>query len=285
MKHKKHAKYEILYTKETVYKIQWEPVIRRPAQLRVELWSTRFFMFLSSEWKLDWLIRPWIYLRNDFFLLLVIQRMTHTNTVTPKELCQLVRDAHSRISASIIKTRWSLIFQQCELEILAISNWITSITIRARTQEFLVSSYCTSTNPWSQDIPGLCLLQQCHPSSLALSSSRWNRQKSFFFELLFTLSPTQQLETNIEHPSGAADRQLQVARGSQQVVQNDTEGGETEDTHSFLILLFRKVNVKSWRGSTEKDCTGRLLGDLKLWQPRAGLHRCHEEVSSSVSFK
>jgi len=31
--------------------------------------------------------------------------MTHTNTVTPKELCQLVRDAHSRISASIIKTR------------------------------------------------------------------------------------------------------------------------------------------------------------------------------------
>ena len=64
--------------------------------------------------------------------------MTHTNTVTPKELCQLVRDAHSRISASIIKTRWSLIFQQCELEILAISNWITSITIRARTQEFLV---------------------------------------------------------------------------------------------------------------------------------------------------
>ena len=67
MKHMKYAKYEILYTKETVYKIQWEPVIRRPAQLRVELWSTRFFMFLSSEWKLDWLIRPWIYLENDFF--------------------------------------------------------------------------------------------------------------------------------------------------------------------------------------------------------------------------
>ena len=106
-------------------------------------------------------------------------RMTHTNTVTPKELCQLVRDAHSRISASIIKTRWSLIFQQSELEILAISNWITSITKRARTQEFLVSSYCISTNPWSQDTPGLWLLQQCHPSSLALSSWRWNRHKSF----------------------------------------------------------------------------------------------------------
>ena len=51
------------------------------------------------------------------------------------------------------------------------------------------------------------------------------------------------------------------------------------------LVVFMFVNVKSWRGSTEKDCTGRLLGDLKLWQPRAGLHRCHEEVSSSVSFK
>ena len=57
--------------------------------------------------------------------------------------------------------------------------------------------------------------------------------KVFFFELLFTLSPTQQLPTNIQHPSGAADRQLQVARGSQQIVQNDTEGGEDEDTRSF----------------------------------------------------
>ena len=170
MKHMKLTTYEILYTKETVYKNQWEPVIRRPAQLRVELWSSRLFMFLSSEWKLDWLIRPWIYLKSDVFLLLVIQRMTHTNTVTPKELCQLVRDAHSRISASIIKTRWSLMFQQSELEILAISNLFASITIKARTGEFLVSSYCISTNPWSQDIPGLWLLQQCHPLFLALSS-------------------------------------------------------------------------------------------------------------------
>ena len=170
MKHMKLTTYEILYTKETVYKNQWEPVIRRPAQLRVELWSSRLFIFVSSEWKLDWLIRPWIYLKNNIFLLLVIQRMNDTNTVTPKELCQLVRDAHSRISASIIKTRWSLIFQQIELEIFAISNWITSLTIWARTQEFLVSSHCISTNPWSQDIPGLWLLQQCHPSSPALSS-------------------------------------------------------------------------------------------------------------------
>ena len=63
-------------------------------------------------------------------------------------------------------------------------------------------------------------------------------KKSFSLELLFTLSPTQQLRTNIQLPSGAANRQLQVARGSQQVVQDDTKGGEDEVTRSFLILLF-----------------------------------------------
>ena len=67
---------------------------------------------------------------------------------------------------------------------------------------------------------------------------KMEQAKVFFF-----LTPFYSVSNS--HRSGTADRQLQVARGSQQVVQNDTEGGETEDTHSFLILLFRKVNVKS----------------------------------------
>ena len=239
--------------------------------------------FLSSEWKLDWLIRPWIYLKNNIFLLLFIQRMNDTNTVTPKELCQLVRDAHSRISASIIKTRWSLIFQQSELEIIAIRNWITSV--QQKEPGLKNSWFLHIVFPPIQEVK---TSQGCGFSSNVIHRPLHSLLKDGTGKSLFLWTPFYSVSNsqpifNILQEQRTGSFKL---RGAHSKLSKMTQR-EVRIWYTFIsnLVVFMFVIVKCWRGSTEKDCTGRLLGDLKLWQPRAGLHRCHEEVSSSVSFK
>ena len=208
--------------------------------------------------------------------------MNDTNTVTPKELCQLVRDAHSRISASIIKTRWSLIFQQSELEIIAIRNWITSVQQKEPGLK----------NSWFLHIVFPPIHEVKTPQGCGFSSNVIHRPLHSLLEdgagkILFLWTPFYSVPNWATHILQEQRTGSFKLRGAHSKLSKMTQREVCPRGHTFIsnLVIFILVNVKSWRGSTEKECTGRLLGDLKLWQPRAGLHRCHEEVGSSVSFK